>query len=284
MLNNADLILNPDGSIYHLNLHPGDVADTIIFVGDPDRVSKVSNHFDKIELKKQKREFVTHTGYIGQKRLSVISTGIGVGDIVINELDALVNIDFKTRTVKDTLTQLNIVRLGTCGGLSEHVALDDFIVSQYAFAFDGLLNFYQSNYCKAEQTLITDIKKHFDGLPVLESVYAVESLLPIRANNMHAGITLTCPGFYGPQYRHVRAPLHPYDFLQAAQSFQFQGLSVLNYEMETAAILALGQLMGHRCASVSAVVANRVTDEFTSNMAQSMSAMIEQVLGILLDR
>jgi uridine phosphorylase len=280
-ISESELVLNPDGSIYHLNLHPDELSETVILVGDPDRVPLVSRYFDRVDITRQRREFLTHTGELNGKRLSVISTGIGVGsiDIVINELDALANIDFETREPKTQHTQLTLMRLGTCGGLHESVELHDLVYSQYAFAFDGLLDFYKYQYDDEEAALIDTINSHFKGLPVLASAYCTKAGLALDKENLHRGITLTCAGFYGPQCRSVRAPLMEYDFFQKVQDLRFNDMPVLNFEMETAAILALGELLGHQCASISTVVANRVTQKFSDNVTKAVEAMIECMIA-----
>jgi uridine phosphorylase len=282
-INESELVLNPDGSIYHLNLHPEELADKVILVGDPDRVPMISRYFDRVDTVKQRREFVTHTGELHGERLSVISTGIGVGsiDITINELDALANVDFKTRQVKPIHKQLTLLRMGTCGGLHESVQLDDLIYSEYAFAFDGLLDFYKYHYDKDEQALLEAVQQHFKGLPVLSSAYATKAGLPLDSKRLHHGVTLTCSGFYGPQCRSVRAPLMDYDFFKFVQSFRFNDMPVLNFEMETATILALGRMLGHKCASISTVAANRVTQKFSNNVASAVEGMIEHMIEVL---
>ncbi len=279
-ISEAELVLNPDGSIYHLNLHPEELADKVILVGDPDRVPFITRYFDRVETTKQRREFVTHTGELNGERFSVISTGIGVGsiDIVINELDALANIDFKSRQVKSEHKALTLLRLGTCGGLQESVQLHDLIYSEYAFAFDGLLDFYNYHYDQDEQALLKAVQQQFKDLPVLSSVYVTKAGLIMNHEHLHRGITLTCAGFYGPQCRSLRAPLMKYDFFKFAQGFCFKGLPVLNFEMETATILALGRLLGHHCASVSTVVANRVTGQFSDNVTRAVEGMIEHII------
>lgn len=283
-INESELVLNADGSIYHLNLRPEELAETVILVGDPDRVPLISRYFDRVDVVRQRREFVTHTGELNGKRVSVISTGIGVGsiDIVINELDALANIDFATRAVKATHKSLSLVRLGTCGGLHESVELHDFVYSDYAFAFDGVLNFYRGEPTDQEQALMTAVQQHFVDLPVLASGYATQAGLPVQLEKLHHGVTLTCAGFYGPQCRAVRAPLMDYDFFAKVQSFRFNEQPVLNFEMETAAILALGRLLGHHCASISTVAANRVTQQFSKDVSQAVESMIETCLPIIL--
>lgn len=276
----SELILNPDHSIYHLNLHPEDIADTVILVGDPARVPLVSKHFDRIDVKKQKREFLTHTGQLGNKRVSVLSTGIGAGsiDIVINELDALVNIDFNTRETKQNLTQLNIIRFGTCGGLQPELQLHDVIFSEYAFSFDGLLKFY--NYHQ-EHALCEAIKTHFSTLPALSGLYVAKAHWHHQHSSLGHGLTLTCPGFYGPQGRALRAPVFDDDFFKDVCEFRFNDLKVMNFEMETAAILALSRLLGHRCASLSVVAANRVTRKFSDNVDAAIEKLIQSGLALL---
>lgn len=276
----SELVLNADGSIYHLNLRPEELAETVILVGDPDRVPLISRYFDRIEVVRQRREFLTHTGEFNGHRVSVISTGIGVGsiDIVMNELDALVNIDFATRAIRPAHKMLSIIRMGTCGGLQEAVELHDLICADYAFAFDGVLNFYRNQLGAIEQDLLIAIQKHFEGLPVLASAYTAQAGLMLNLPQSHHAITLTCAGFYGPQCRAIRAPLIEYDFFAKVKHFQFNGQSVLNFEMETAAILALGRLLGHQCASISTVAVNRVTQQVSKNIDQAISAMIETCL------
>ncbi len=276
----SELIFNPDGSIYHLNLHPHELAERVILVGDPDRVGQVSCYFERVDVRKQRREFVTHTGELHGQRISVVSTGIGVGsiDIVMNELDALVNIDFKTRQPKAQLTQLQLLRMGTCGALQESVALHDLIYSEYALAFDGLLSFYDDPRDADEQAVFEALMQHFVDLPVLPCAYVAKASLPLHQYRGHRGMTLTCSGFYGPQCRRVRAPLMTYDFFKYVQNFRFQNLPILNFEMETAAILALGNMLGHRCASMSVVVANRVTQQFSDNVGNAVMHMIDSLI------
>ena len=286
-LKESELILNSDGSIYHLNLLPDELADTVILVGDPDRVEKVSSHFDSVEIKKSKREFVTHTGVYQGKRMSVVSTGIGVGsiDIVLNELDALKNIDFKAREVKDQLTQLSIVRLGTCGGLSEALQLHDLVYSCYAVGFDGLLSFYRQHKNSDEMALEAAVQEHFHNLKSCKNAYPAKATwaLPMDQCEVktHVGMTLTCPGFYGPQQRQLRLPLIEYDFWQKVRDFRFKNYSIYNFEMETSGILALGSLLGHRCASISTIVANRVTREFSPDSNAAIEAMVCAVLKLI---
>jgi uridine phosphorylase len=288
----TDLILNLDESIYHLNLRPEELADTVILVGDPGRVPKTSVYFDRIEVKKQKREFVTHTGYIGKKRLSVISTGIGTGniDIVMNELDALVNIDFTTRNTKKNLTSLNIIHMGTSGCLSKEIPVDSFVVSTAGLALDGLLSFYDQPMNDNENAFLTAIKQHFKNLPAIHNAYFAEAnkeatqQLAKETNSskrIHLGITLTCSGFYGPQGRQLRAPLAKLNLLDLASNFAFNNDRMVNFEMETATIFALARLLNHRASSIGTIVANRITHQFSENPDKAVKEMIEHTLEIL---
>lgn len=290
----SELILNKDGSVYHLNLLPEEIADTIITVGDQDRVAEVSKYFDSIEVKKNHREFVTHTGFINNKRISVISTGIGTDniDIVINELDALVNIDLKTRTIKDTLKSLNIIRIGTCGGLQAFLDVDSFVVSKAAFGLDNLLHNYAINKLNnspsenwnknLEKSRLFD--KHLDNNSV-QSYYVsgAENLIEVFSNkpSYNSGLTVTCSGFYGPQGRILRLNPAVNNFIEKLQSFKIDDNQILNFEMETSGIYALGKLMNHNCCSLSVVVANRIKQKFSSNAANSVDKLIRETLETL---
>lgn len=281
----SELILNPDGSIYHLNLQPEHIASTIILVGDPDRVPKVSKHFDKIEHQVQKREFVTHTGWLGKKRVTVLSTGIGTDniDIVMNELDALVNIDLKTRLVKDELTSLDFIRIGTSGILSREIGVDEMLISTFGIGLDALLPYYFYEQDEEEQGLATAFsilaKKH--NLPLIPSVAgASKSLIDEVGKGMHRGITLSCPGFYGPQGRVVRLRSKiPPSFFDEADSLLFNGQRLTNFEMETSAIYGMARMLGHRAVSCNALIANRITNEFSKDPKGVVERLIEKVLG-----
>lgn len=278
----SELILNQDGSIYHLSLQPGEIADTIITVGDPDRVSQVSCHFDKLDVVRQKREFVTHTGWLGNKRLTVISTGIGVDnvDIVLTELDALANVDFKTRQPKASLQQLKIVRLGTCGGLQPDIAVDDLIVSNAALGLDNLMHYYKYNLTNEEQTLQRALTTHFKDPLIQPYAFCADPDLvqQLSQGQFHVGITATCSGFYGPQGRQIRAVPRDPELLTQLQQFQFKDSRVLNFEMETSGIFGLGRILEHRCCSVNVIVANRATGEFSANPGGSVHNMIQTIL------
>lgn len=282
----SELILNSDGSVYHLNLHPEELADTVITVGDPDRVPVVSKFFDSIELKKQKREFVSHTGLLNGKRLTVMSTGIGTDniDIAFNELDALVNIDLKTRLVKEKLTSLKIVRLGTSGALHADIPVDSFVFSTYGLGLDGVLNFYVLDNNAYEQQLISAFRQHYPSNGVLAQSYisGVSNILENKlSEGLIKGITASCCGFYAPQGRVLRGKLARPDFLERLNSFRFDDLRVTNFEMETGAMYGLARVLGHEVCSVNAIVANRITLEHTHRAEESIDEMINLVLNRL---
>lgn len=283
----ASLFLNPDGSIYHLNLLPGELAPTIILVGDPDRAALVSKHFDHIEVRKQKREFVTHTGTMGNQRLSVIGTGIGAGniDVVINEADALFNVDFKTRLVKDTITPLRFIRLGTAGSLQADLPVDSLVISEAGIAFDGLLNYYDRPFSKMELDLKEATLNHFSDFSIMHKPYVAEgspALIEQFAQHGQRGITLTCNGFYGPQGRVVRAPLAQDNLLEKTQAFEFNTHRALNFEMETATIYGLSKTLGHQSCSISAIVFNRITDTSSANADKTIDDLIQMTLRTLI--
>ena len=284
-LSNTDLILNQDGSIYHLNLLPEDIADTVITVGDPERVSEVSQYFDRIDLKKGKREFITHTGYLGSKRVTVLSTGIGTDniDIVLNELDALVNIDFKTRKLYNKLKSLDIIRIGTSGAVQEDIPMDSILVSEYGLGLDSLMNYYVHEVFEDEQLLQDAVRTHFHSLkgisPYISS--ADHGLMNTIGKGLIKGITLTAPGFYSPQGREVRAKASFSGLVKLFSSFSYQGQRITNLEMETAGIYALSKALGHRAISINAILASRINDEFSSNPAKIIDGAIQLVLSRL---
>lgn len=280
----SELILNPDGSIYHLNLRPEDIADTIINVGDPDRVAMVSHFFDSIEVRKQKREFVTHTGLYRGKRITVISTGIGTDniDIVYNELDALVNVDFKTRTVKDRLKSLNLIRIGTSGALQEEILPDSFVCSSYGLGLDGLLNFYDWMPDEEESQLQHALTSYLPAENRFPAVYVAKgskSLHEKISKDMHTGITASCSGFYGPQGREIRLKPYRQNLIDKLSAFQLADLKVTNFEMETGAMYGLARMLGHNCCSVNVIVANRIRQEFSKKPYESVKNLIELVLA-----
>lgn len=279
----SELILNDDNSVYHLNLLPHELAPTVINVGDPDRVAMVSRFFNKIEVKKQKREFVTHTGIYKGKRITVLSTGIGTDniDIVYNELDALVNIDLKSRTIKDQLTSLNLIRIGTSGSLQREIPVDSFVFSQYGLGLDGLMNFYVLKNDEEETGIINAFRKHYPNEGILSLPYLARCSSKLEkaiSEGMHKGITASCSGFYAPQGRVLRYDLARPNFIQTLHSFQFNGNRITNFEMETGAMYGLAKVLGHHCCSVNAIVANRIDNTHTHKAEQTMNQMIELVL------
>jgi uridine phosphorylase len=284
-ISNADLIINQDGSIYHLNLLPEDIADTVITVGDPDRVSEVSRYFDRIELKKGKREFITHTGYLGSKRITVLSTGIGTDniDIVLNELDALVNIDFTTRQVNSQLKSLDIIRIGTSGAVQEDIPIGSILVSEFGLGLDALMNYYVHEVSGDERLLLDAVFSHFHHLkgisPYITS--ADHSLLETIGKDLIKGITVTAPGFYSPQGREVRAKTAFPGLVELFRTFTSGKQRITNLEMETAGIYALSKSLGHKAISVNAILASRVKFEFSSNPAKIIDGAIQMVLGKL---
>lgn len=278
----SELILNPDGSIYHLNLLPEDIADTVFLVGDPDRVEEVSRYFDSIEIKKQKREFVSHTGYIGSKRLTCLSTGIGTDniDIVLNELDALVNIDLKTRMVKTELKSLNLIRIGTCGSLQHDIPVDSFLASEYGIGLDGLLGFYEFEISEEDIQFINPIIPIVKNLGVHPMIVkGSELLLNSIAKDMRKGVTLTNCGFYGPQGRTVRIAPKDKNYIDALSAINLPGgRKFTNMEMETSAIYGMSKLLGHQALSCNAILANRVDGTFSADPHGATDKLIRYIL------
>ncbi|MCC8425677.1 nucleoside phosphorylase [Mucilaginibacter sp. UR6-11] len=284
-ISETDLILNADGSAYHLNLHPGDIAETVITVGDPDRVGGISKYFDTIELKKGKREFITHTGAIGNKRITVLSTGIGTDniDIVFNELDALVNIDFNTRTVNPVLRSLKLVRIGTSGAVQADIPVDSLLLSSAAFGLDPLMLYYQQALTANEQALLTAFKNVLPaGAPLSPYVASAgQSLLAALGKGEEQGITITAPGFYAPQGRQVRATAAIPQLMDIIQQFNFNGQRITNLEMETAGIYGLAAALGHQAVSCNVILANRITQKFSTQPAKIMDHYIKHLLDKL---
>jgi len=282
----SELIINNRGAVYHLNVRPEELANTVVTVGDPDRVKEVSKHFDKVEHTLQHREFITHTGYIGNKRISVVSTGIGPDniDIVVNELDALVNINFETRTIKPNLTSLHIIRLGTSGALQVNIPVDGFVVSTHGLGIDNLLHFYRHDNNEEEKQLLQAFITHTQSQDSLSYPYitgAGSQLLKHFVDGYHHGITVTCPGFYGPQGRVLRLGLSNPALIDQLTQFRFGQHSITNFEMETSAIYGLGKMMGHQCLSISAIVANRVKKEFSKDGGAAVENLIKKSLEII---
>ncbi|WP_298535434.1 nucleoside phosphorylase [uncultured Algibacter sp.] len=282
----SELILNPDGSIYHLNLKPENISDTIIFVGDQDRVSKVSKYFDSIEFETQKREFKTHTGFYKGKRISVISTGIGPDniDIVLNELDALVNIDFKTRQIKTHLTTLNIVRIGTSGALQTEIPVDAFVLSTHGLDINGMLHSYEItsiNNSDIENAFIkqTNWSSNKANPIIINGSEVLEKKL--ESSITHKGLTATSGGFYGPQGRVLRLALQDPNLNSKMDTFNYKDMSISNFEMETSAIYGLAKLLGHEALSLNAIIANRANGTFSKNPAKVIDDLIRFTLNKL---
>ncbi|HPH81280.1 MAG TPA: nucleoside phosphorylase [Flavobacteriales bacterium] len=284
-LPSSELVLNPDGSIYHLKLQPEQLADTVIVVGDQGRVETISKHFDVIECRVQNREFVTHTGTYRGKRISAISTGIGTDnlDIVMNELDALVNIDLKNRVIRDTHHSLDIVRIGTSGTLVKDIPVDSVIVSTHGLGFDGLLHFYSFQENEREQAILSAILKQLHLPESLNRPYLVESdpvLFSKLSPGFFTGITATACGFYGPQGRTLRLTPAVPDLNERMMGFKHQDLLITNFEMETSALFGLSRLLGHRSATACAIIANRASLEYSKDY----KPVIENLITSVLDR
>ena len=278
-IKDSELILNSDGSVYHLNLKPENISDTIIFVGDQDRVEKITMHFDSIEFSTQKREFKTQTGYYKDRRITVISTGIGPDniDIVLNELDALVNIDLNTRKPKTELTSLNIIRIGTSGSLQSDIPVDAFLMSTHGLDVNGMLHFYQI---------------HGISNPEIEDAFIAHTnwdtnkARPIFINNskyleryfesdvIFKGMTGTAGGFYGPQGRVLRLPLYDANLNSKLDSFSYKDFRITNFEMETSVIYGLSKLLGHEALSLNAIIANRATGNFSKEPKKTVERLI----------
>lgn len=283
----SELILNSRGAVYHLNVRPEELAETIITVGDPDRAGEVSKYFDTIECKCQHREFITHTGTIGNKRISVVSSGIGPDniDIVMNELDALANIDFASRTIKPALTRLTIIRLGTCGSLQADIPVDSIVASTHGIGIDNLLNYYRHDSNHEEMQILQQFIAHTQITGRFSQPYistAGAGVLKHFVSGFHHGITVTCPGFYGPQGRVLRLGLTNPDLIDRLSNFSFGQHRIANFEMETSAIYGLGKLLGHQCLSLSTVVANRIKKEFSKDANVAVENMIKKSLEIII--
>ena len=278
----TELILTPENKIYHLNLSKDEIADDIILVGDPDRVSVISNKFDSIEHKIQNREFVTHTGILNGKRISAIATGIGPDniDIVVNELDALVNIDFKTRSINKNKKTLNLIRLGTSGALQQDIEVDSFLVSSFGLGLDNIAHFYESEKI-IEKEMSSKYKQHASWPENLSNPYIVKasgnllSLFP----DIKKGITATAPGFYGPQGRTLRLSPNITNLHEKMESFNYTENRITNFEMETSALYYLGQSLGHNTLTICAIIANRLTKEYSKDYKKTVEKMIDLVLG-----
>lgn len=283
----SELIINQDGSIFHLHLFPEDIANDIILVGDPGRVEVVASFFDHIELTKQNREFYTITGSYRGKRLTVISTGIGTDniDIVVNELDAIANIDLKTRTKKEGHKTLNLIRIGTSGSLQEDLPVDSFLMSKRSIGFDGLLNFYANRNSVSDLEFEDAFKKHVNWNSLLPSPYVVDAseelIKKFDGTNIVKGITISAPGFYGPQGRQLRLPILDENINDKIEAFEFKGQKITNYEMESSAIFGLSKLLGHNAITICAIIANRRREEYSKDYKPVIKELIKTVLNRL---
>ena len=285
MIQPSELIINPDRTIFHLHLKPEDIASTIFLVGDPGRVNTISSHFDSIEIKVQNREFVTCTGVYKGKRLTVLATGIGTDniDIVINELDALVNIDLNTREIKEEKKSLNFIRIGTSGSLQKDIPVNSFVISQKSIGFDGLLNFYANRVDVSDLEFEAAFMQHSNWDEFHTAPYVIncssELFMKFASDQTYAGINISAPGFYGPQGRVLRLQLADADLNDKIESFEFNGQRITNYEMESSAIYGLSRLLGHNALTICLIIANRVTLDATEDYYGEMGKLIEYVLN-----
>lgn len=283
IIKESELILNPDGSIYHLNLKPENISNTLLFVGDQDRVEKITKHFDSIEFSTQKREFKTQTGIYKGKRLSVISTGIGPDniDIVLNELDALVNIDLKKRQIKESKTRLNIIRVGTSGSLQDDIPVDSIVMGTHGLDLNGMLHFYEIDHIcnpEIEDAFIkkTDWNENQARPIVIDNSKILESIF--ESNKIFKGMTATAGGFYGPQGRVLRLPLNDPNLNFKMDSFKHKEFRITNFEMETSVIYGLSKLLGHNALSLNAIIANRANGTFSNDPKLAVEKLIEYTL------
>lgn len=279
----SELVLNKDNSVYHLNLHPHQIARDVIIVGDPGRVSTISNYFDSIEHKVSNREIITHTGVLNGKKLTVMSTGMGTDniDIVLNELDALVNIDLENRVIKETHTSLNIVRLGTSGSLQEDIPVDSFVISEFGLGLDGLMNYYEFEQTKEEIELLQEFYTQTNYSNTFAQPYFVKGssdlFNKLRADCI-SGITATASGFYGPQGRVLRIPLKETQLNEKLRDFTYNDYRITNFEMETSALYGLSRALGHNACTVCAIIANRFSGKSSDNYKLAVTKLIEQTL------
>lgn len=279
----TELIITEEGRIYHLDLKPDEIGQTILLVGDQERVPTISKYFDRIEFKRSKREFVTHTGLINNKRVSVISTGIGCDniDIVINELDALVNINFEKKSIKRKHTSLEIIRIGTCGALQNEIPVDTFVLSSFGLGFDGLLSFYKPVFEQEEKALQKAFLQQTPWPNDANIPYFVkgsELLANKIGEGMFIGITATANGFYGPQGRTLRLNTRVPDMNEFLKRFEYKNHKILNFEMETSALYGLSALLGHHSCTVCAVIGNRFTNTFSEDYKQTVAKLVQKVL------
>lgn len=278
---NTDLIINPDGSIYHLNLKPEHISDHIITVGDPTRVHRISSFFDKVEFEMNRREFITHVGYYNGKRITVMSTGMGTDnvEIIMTELDALANIDFKKMLPKEETKSLNIIRLGTSGSVQEQIKVGDHLISEYAIGLDTLMSFYQLEMGEYEDQVTKKLQEEV-GFPFQPyCCKGSELLIDKFGEGMVLGNTVTAPGFYAPQGRKLRLPIKFPQLVDKLTRFHFKDFWLTNFEMETAGYYSMASLLGHEMVSVNAILANRVSDEFAKNPNKIIDDLIKTVLN-----
>ena len=284
MIDSSELIINSDGSVFHLHLKPKQLADNIILCGDPERVHMIASFFQTKEFKIQNREFVSVTGKYKHKRITVLSTGIGTDniDIVLNELDALANIDFKTREIKEKKKSLNIVRIGTCGGLQKNLETNDYVISKKAIGFDGLLNFYQGRETVSDKDFEDNFKEYVNWNSLLTTPYVVNCsptlYKKINSKEFHSGATISAPGFYGPQGRILRLNIVDPDINKKIEAFSFKGEKINNYEMECSAIYGLSDLLGHNAVTVCMIIANRLKKNSNTNYHDRMKKLVKIVL------
>jgi uridine phosphorylase len=284
MIKPSELIINPDGSIFHLHLKPENIADTILLVGDPERVDMISGYFDNIECKIQNREFITVTGWYKKLHLSVVATGIGTDniDIVVNELDALANIDLKTREIKPDITSLKLIRIGTSGSLHADIPLNSFVISKKSIGFDGLLNFYAGRNRISDLPFEKAFMEHTNWDDLLAKPYVIDcsdTLFDlVTSSETISGINISAPGFYGPQGRVLRLPISDAELNHKIESFRYEGQKITNYEMESSAIYGLAKLMGHEALTICTIIANRATLEANESYQPVMKKLVKYIL------
>ena len=284
-IEDSELIINADGSAFHLHLKPGEVADTVLLVGDPGRVDMIASYFDNTEVRAENREFVSVTGNYKGKRITVVGTGIGTDniDIVLTELDSLVNVDYTTRTIKSEHTSLTFVRIGTSGSLQEDLPVDTWLLSEAAMGFDGLLNFYAGRNDVTDNEFEASFKKYVDWNKQLTSPYVVDASLELveklkKHPMINIGTTISAPGFYGPQGRVVRLGLADADINEKISAFRYKGRRITNYEMECSAIYGLSKLLGHKAVTVCAIIANRKAGQYSKDYKPVVRVLVEHVL------
>lgn len=284
MIQPSELIINPDGTIFHLHLKPEDIADSILMVGDLSRVDMIASYFDRIDCRVQNREFITVTGWYKNKRVSIVSTGIGTDniDIVVTELDALVNVDFQTREIKADKKSLNLIRIGTSGSLQGNIPINAYVVSEKSIGFDGLLNFYAGRNAVSDLPFEKAFMEHMSWDELLAKPYVIDGSQKLidlfSGEKTVAGVNISAPGFYGPQGRVVRLQLVDPDLNDKIEAFEFEGWKITNYEMESSAIYGLSKLLGHEALTICLIIANRVTKEANANYYPDMKLLAKYIL------